>query len=64
MVELSDTELQILAELWNLIQTGRTTDAMPPEEVSSKTSFTAPLQINDPNRRSMRILRHRITDRT
>ena len=65
MFELSDTELQILEELWKLIQTGRTTQEMPSEDVSSRTSLTMPQPPHDPlTEGQIGVLRHRFTDRT
>ena len=65
MFELSETELYILEELWNLIQTRRTIQGVPSEDFGSKTSSTLPQQIDDPLIEGrMRSLHRRFTDRT
>jgi len=63
MFELSDTEWQVLEELWKLIQTRRTTQDLPSEAVGSKTSSTLTQQLDDPWLEDRtRNLRHKFSD--
>ena len=65
MFELSEAELQVLEELWKLIQTQCTAEDRPSEEVSNKTSWTLTQQRDDPlTEDRMRVLRHKFTDNT
>jgi hypothetical protein len=65
MFELSEAELQVLEELWKLIQTKCTMQDLPTEEVSNKTSWAVTQQLDDPLIEDrMRVLRHRFADKT
>lgn len=48
MFELSEAELQVLEELWLLIQMECTTQKMPLDDFGSKMSSTMPYQFADP----------------
>ena len=53
MYGLSDEELQVLQELWKLIQAERTTQMMPSEDFGSRTTSTPSQKLDDPlDRRS------------
>ena len=65
MFELSEAELQALEELWNLIQTKRSSQGIASEDFSGKPSSTLLQQLDDPlSEDQMRVLRHRFVDRT
>ena len=63
MFELSDTEWQVLEELWKLIQTQRTTQDLSSGEVGRKTSWTLTQHLDDPRiEEQMTVLHHKFAD--
>lgn len=48
MFGLSDAELQMLEELWKLIQSERTTQIILSDDVSSEPLSTTPMGFDDP----------------
>jgi hypothetical protein len=65
MFELSDTERQVLEELWKLIQTQHTTQNLLSGEVGSKPSSTLTQQLDDPPMvERIRVLHHKFSDNT
>ncbi|MEO8392974.1 MAG: hypothetical protein ABI700_08270 [Chloroflexota bacterium] len=65
MFELSDAEVYVLKELWKLIQTKRTAQGMPLDDVTNATSLTMQRRLDDPLIEDrMGVLHYRWTGRT